>query len=313
MRPKRIRSSLCKGQKSGRTMKRFLRNINYYGYRFSDFLVRAYRFTALKWLRAAKSLSGAISLQKLKVRIRAARRSGFKFLRALVFFMWRLWVRKIEGLENIPENEPVIIVSNHQSYFDFFILASVLRRQTVFVAVKGLSERPFVGWFMKLDTIVYVDRDKPGLSFFKELIRHLDAGKQIVLYPEGLRSRSGKMLPPKTGFLKLALKQNVPILPVVMKGTYEILPPNKHIPAFKRCDVIFGKKMYISPSTPLFKDVFLEGPKNGRYSNLNDEQLNMVAYRVMDIVRQLSGQAWDETAQGNAEKFCAKDQLALTP
>jgi len=291
-------------------MNKLFQDLRYYGYRLSGFLVRSYRSGVLRVLQIARNLRERSFFQRGKVRIRAARRSGFKFLRSLVFFMWRLWVRKVEGLENIPENEPVIIVSNHQSYFDFFILASVLRRQTVFVAVKGLSERPFVGWFMKLDTIVYVDRDKPGLSFFKELIRHLDAGKQIVLYPEGLRSRSGKMLPPKTGFLKLALKQNVPILPVVMRGTYEILPPNKHIPAFKRCDVIFGKKIYISPSTPLFKDVFSEGAKNGKYSNLNDDQLNRVAYRVMDIVRQLSGQAWDETAQDDAERYCAKDQLA---
>lgn len=291
-------------------MNKLFQALRYYGYRLSGFLLRSYRSAVLWILQIAQNLRGQSLFQRGKVRLRAARRSWFKFLRSLVFFMWRLWVRNVEGLENIPEHEPVILVSNHQSYFDFFILASVLRRQTVFVAVKGLNERPFVGWFMKLDTIVYVDRDKPGLSFFKELIRHLDAGKQIVLYPEGLRSRSGKMLPPKTGFLKLALKQNVPILPVVMRGTYEILPPNKHIPAFKRCDVIFGKKIYISPSTPLFKDVFSEGAKNGKYSNLNDDQLNRVAYRVMDIVRQLSGQAWDETAQGDSERYCAIDQLA---
>ena len=288
-------------------MRRFIKNINYYGYRFSNFFVTFYRLLVLGWLRGVQIFSSVFFFQKTKVRIRVVRRSGFKFLRTLVFFMWRLWVRRVEGIENIPEHEPVILISNHQSYFDFFVLASVLRRQTVFVAVKGLNERPFVGWFMKLDTIVYVDRDKPGLSFFKELIRHLDAGKQIVLYPEGARSRSGKMLPPKTGFLKLALKQNVPILPVAMRGTYEILPPNKHIPGFKRCNVIFGKKIYISPSEPLFKDVFFEGIKNAKYSNLSDEQLNIISYRVMDIVRQISGQEWDETAQVNAEKFCIKE------
>ena len=226
----------------------------------------------------------------------------------MVFFMWRLWVRRVEGLENIPEHEPVIFISNHQSYFDFFILASVLRRQTVFVAVKGLSERSFVGWFMKLDTIVYVDRDKPGLSFFKELIRHLDAGKHVVLYPEGTRSRNGKMLPPKPGFVKLALKQNVPVLPVIMKGTYEILPPNKHMPAFKRCDVIFGKKTYISPSTPLFKDVFFHGNKSDKYASLSEEQLKVIAYRLMDIVRRMARQDWDETAQDDAEKFCIENR-----
>lgn len=289
-------------------MKRFFQNINYYSYRFSDFLVRCYRYIALICLRAAKSLSEAISLQKLKVRVRAVRRSGYKFLRAAVFFMWRLWVRRIEGLENIPENEPVILISNHQSYFDFLVLAGVLRRQTVFVAVKGLNERSFVGWFMKLDTIVYVDRDKPGLSFFKELIRHLNAGKNVVLYPEGMRSRSGKMLPPKTGFVKMALKQNVAVLPVAMRGTYEILPPHKHVPAFKKCDVIFGKKIYISPSTPLLRDVFFQGPKNCKYSNLSEEQLKSIAYRIMDIVRHISGQEWDESAQRDAEELCVKNK-----
>ncbi len=297
-------------------MQNISKNMKYFKYRINDFTVRYCRFLVVKSLCFFKKISIVFSPQWIYVRTRAMRRAWFRLLRGMVFFIWRLWVRKIEGVENIPKHEPVIIFSNHLSYFDFFVLASILRRQTVFVAVRSLKERSFVGWFMKLDTIVYVDRERPGFGFFKELIRHLDAGKQVVIYPEGTRSRSGKMLSPKTGFVKLALKQNIPILPVAMRGTYEILPPNRRLPAFKKCDVVFGKKIYISPSTPLFKDVFFHNSPSKKFTKLSDEQLQMIAYRVMDIVRRVSGQTWDDSAQILAQKFCHKNdvsEFALQP
>lgn len=230
------------------------------------------------------------------IRYRLVRRIRFRYLRLLVFVMWRLWLREVHGFDKIPINEAALIVSNHSSYFDFFVLASVLKKQTVFVALKSLNVRPFVGWFMKLDIIIYVDRDKPGYKFFKELMWHLTEQKRLaVIYPEGTRSRTGKMLAPKLGFVKLAMKTGVPIIPVAMRGTYEIMPPQKHLPRFRKCDIHVGDRIYISPQNEEFRDIFYR-KKHRRYEDLDDEDLQEIAYRIMDKIRIMAGQEWDESA-----------------
>jgi len=217
--------------------------------------------------------------------------------------MWKCWLDRVDGLENIPRGEPAIIASNHLSYFDFFVLASFLEKQTVFIATKGLDQRSFVGWFMRLDTIIYVDREKPGYGFFKEIIRQAKNKKLIVIYPEGTRSRSGKMLAPKLGFIKLAMLCGIPIVPLAMKGTYDILPPHGHFPNFTRCSIEIGKKISLSPSNPFLKDVFYKAPKSKKYTALTDEGTEEIAFRIMNEVRIMAGQEWDDSAVSKAEKY----------
>ena len=240
-----------------------------------------------------------LSLHFIALRYRLMRRIRFRSLRLLVFFMWRLWLGKVYGFDKIPMDEPAIVVSNHLSYFDFFILASVLKKQTVFIAVKSLDQRSFVGWFMKLDIIIYVDRDRPGYRFFKELMWHLKTQRRLaVIYPEGTRSRTGKMLTPKPGFVKLAIQAGVPVMPVAMKGTYEILPPHKRIPRLKKCDIYVGDRIYISPQNPEFHDIFFrKSGRQRRYKDLEDDELQEIAFRIMEKVRRMAGEDWDESVQ----------------
>ncbi|MCM8775028.1 MAG: 1-acyl-sn-glycerol-3-phosphate acyltransferase [Candidatus Omnitrophica bacterium] len=296
-------------------MKKNVGQLAYLQYRFARKLVHHYRNLTLAFLnlryrffrKLAHRYSRLISYL-IQVRCRFVRKVRFRAIRLMVFFMWRLWLRRVYGMDNIPEREAAIVVSNHNSYYDFFVLASVLKRQTVFVAVKGLNQRTFVGWFMKLDTIIYVDRDNPGYSFLKEVIRQLHQKKIVVVYPEGTRSRSGKMLVPKNGFVKLAIKVNVPIIPVAMRGTYDILPPHRHLPKFKKCDVQIGEKIYISPSTPLLRDIFFQKRGSKKFTHLNDDQLSEIAFRIMNQVRLMSGQKWDDSALEAAAKYGLYDR-----
>lgn len=230
-------------------------------------------------------------------RFRLLRRLRFRILRLLIFFIWRLWVAEVHGFQKIPMNEGAVIVSNHLSYFDFWILSAVLKHNTVFIAVKNLDKRGIVGWTMKLNTIVYVDRDKPGASFFKKIMWYLtDQARSVVIYPEGTRSRSGRMLVPKPGFVKLALKAGVSIIPVAMRGTYDVLPPEGHFPRFRKCDVYILDKTYISPSNPEFYDIFFGKKGDRRFEDLNDDELQEIAFRIMDRVRMHAGQEWEPEA-----------------
>lgn len=267
--------------------------------RFSLFAIKVrYRF-----LRRAFNNFISVLYKFFQLYYRLLRKIRFRTLRILVFFMWKRWLDKVNGLENIPVGESAIIASNHMSYFDFFVLASFLEKQTVFIATKGLDQRSFVGWFMKLDTIIYVDREKPGYSVFKEVVRQSRNKKLIVIYPEGTRSRSGKMLEPKPGFIKLALLCGVPIIPLAMKGTYDILPPHKNVPKFTKCSISIGEKIYLSPSNPFLKDVFYRSANAKKFTDLTDEGIEEIAFRIMNKVRVMSGQEWDASALLKAEKY----------
>ena len=276
----------------------------YLYYRLTRKLIQQYRLAALFFLKIYVRLVRRIFYRYrqitsylVAVRYRLVRRLRFRYLRLLIFFMWQLWLKEIRGMENIPRDEPAIIVSNHLSYFDFWILSALLRKQTVFIAVKNLDKRSVVGWTMKLNTIIYVDREKPGHIFFKKVMNQLlEQRRLVVVYPEGTRSRTGKMLTPKPGFVKLALKAGVPIIPVAMRGTYEILPPHKKIPKLKKCEVFVGKKIYISPQHPEFRDIFfLKTKKNKRYEELGDAELQEIAFRIMDKIRHSANEEWDES------------------
>ena len=235
------------------------------------------------------------SLYIIKVRYRLIKRIRFKATRLLVFLFFRLWIKEVSGFDNVPAQGPALLVSNHLSYYDFLILGCLFRQQIVFLAVKKISQTFFVRWFTKMHIVVYVDRDRPGSTFFREVLRHLEAGKLVVIYPEGTRSRTGKMLKPKPGFVKLAMVANLPIIPIAMKGTYEILPPHKHIPRLTKCKVIVGKRMYVSPENPVFSDVFFQHRGDRKFRNLTAEQMQEVAIRIMDKVRMLAEEDWDDS------------------
>ncbi len=234
-------------------------------------------------------------LRLAQVRFRFLRRLHFKIMRLAVFSFFRLWIDKIVGFHNIPVNGSVIFVSNHLSYYDFLIFGAMMRSYIVFLAQKKINETFFIRWFTKLHNVVFVDKDYPGYSFFKELMRHLKNQRHLLIYPEGSRSRTGKMFRPKIGFVKLALLAGVPVVPLTMKGTYEILPPHKRVPVLRRCKVVIGKKVSISPDNPAFHDIFLRQPKELKPGKLSDEAMEEIAVRIMNDIRILAGQEWDDS------------------
>jgi len=116
------------------------------------------------------------------------------------------------------------------------------------------------------------------------------------MYPEGTRSRSGNMLTPKSGFVKLAIKARVPIVPIAMKGTYEILSPDQKVPRLRKCDVYILDKIYVSPINLEFYDVFFRRSGTDRkYGDLDEAEMQEIAFRIMEKIRIVSGQTWDKS------------------
>jgi 1-acyl-sn-glycerol-3-phosphate acyltransferase len=137
---------------------------------------------------------------------------------------------RVEGVENLNPAKPAIYCANHQSAMDIPILFVNLPVQFRFVAKRSLFRMPFMGWHLKRSGHIPVDRERP-----REAIKSLDAaaekiraGSSVILFPEGHRSRNGKMGQFKSGSFYLAIQAGVPVVPITLNGTRAVLKPDTY-------------------------------------------------------------------------------------
>ena len=140
----------------------------------------------------------------------------------MVFPFWRL---RIDNLDFIDEQSPSILLANHQSMGDILVLFG-LRKHFKWVAKQSLFRIPFIGWNMKLNG--YISLNRTGLKSIKQMMhtcrRLLESGSSVLLFPEGTRSLDGNLQSFKLGAFQLACKANVAVTPIVLNGTFEALP-----------------------------------------------------------------------------------------
>lgn len=132
----------------------------------------------------------------------------------------------VKGQDNVPLDEPVIFVANHCSHLDIGCLCGSLPVNLHFIGKKELIWTPVVGWYMFIAGHIFVDRrnrKKAILSLQKAALK-IKEGKSVVLYPEGTRSKTGKMGAFKKGAFYLALDAKVKIVPIYIDGTYQVWP-----------------------------------------------------------------------------------------
>lgn len=154
----------------------------------------------------------------------------------ILMFIYHLWARlivraslssiRIDGVENIKDG-PFVIISNHQSIFDIFIAAGYFPLPFVFFSKKEVFKVPLIGRVMKHLEFIGVDRSNPreAARSLLEAVRKIKRGTSVLIYPEGTRSyHEGEMLPFKSGTLVAARQTKVPILPIIVHGSRQILP-----------------------------------------------------------------------------------------
>jgi 1-acyl-sn-glycerol-3-phosphate acyltransferase len=142
-----------------------------------------------------------------------------------------VWRPTVEGIEHVPMSGPVLIASNHLSFADSVVIPVVAPRKVVFLAkadyftgsgVKGWMTRT---WFEGLG-MVPVDRDdtRAALDSLDIALDVLRSGEAFGIYPEGTRSRDGRLYRGRTGVAQLALTAGAPVVPVGLIGTADLLP-----------------------------------------------------------------------------------------
>jgi len=136
---------------------------------------------------------------------------------------------KVEGLEQIQGKGPYIFMSNHQGGYDIFALHSHLPFDFKWLAKKELFSIPFFGWTLTAAGYISIDRkgSRDTVRAMNEAAQKIQDGMSVVIFPEGSRSPDGLIQPFKKGGFTLAIKSKVPIIPVAIVGSREIMPKGK--------------------------------------------------------------------------------------
>lgn len=133
----------------------------------------------------------------------------------------------VEGLDRIDREKTYIYISNHLSNFDVFLLVNLLPAKMRILAKRSLFYVPIFGWSIYLAGYISVQReDQPGLlKSFVKVAEKIKKGRPVLFFAEGSRSSDGTLQPFKKGAFLIALKAGVPIVPISLAGSNEIMPP----------------------------------------------------------------------------------------
>ena len=167
-----------------------------------------------------------------------------------------LWLKKIEGKGNIPLDGRFVVAPNHQSFFDDWVVPSIIiphiGKEVHMYVNRKFFKNPLSRWYLNHQNSIPVevyggkDRKKINEKAFKKALYYLKNKEPICVYPEGHRSKDGELQKGKVGAARLAIAAKVPILPVGVIGTRDILPKGKKFPIFKKViEIKIGKPIYL--------------------------------------------------------------------
>jgi 1-acyl-sn-glycerol-3-phosphate acyltransferase len=200
-------------------------------------------------------------------------------LRPLFLLLFRPHVR---GRENVPASGPFIIASNHLSFIDSMIIPLMAPRRVGYLAKAEYFTGTGIGgwltrtWFTALGALpVERETHRAAQASLDTAMTVLDAGGGFGIYPEGTRSRDGRLARGKTGVAWLALTADCPVVPVGVIGTDRIQPVGARWPRPRRCTVIFGEPL----TFPEYKG------KAG-----NNRARREVTDQIMAAIHELTGQ-----------------------
>ena len=188
----------------------------------------------------------------------------------------------VEGLENVPAEGPIILASNHLSFADSVVIPVVAPRKVVFLAKEeyftapGLRGRLSNAWFTGMGMVPVSREDtRSALGSLRTAQEVLGRGEALGLYPEGTRSRDGRLYRGRTGVAQLALLSGAPVVPVGLLGTDRLQPVGSRLPRPAKVTVRFGR-----PIRPV-----------GEYDGVAPGRARReITDRVMAAIQELSGQ-----------------------
>ena len=161
-------------------------------------------------------------------------------LLAVIVFQTRVF-----GRQYVPKVGGALVLSNHQSQLDPVLVGLAADRRLNYLARRTLFRFAPFRWLIDSLDAIPIDRDGTGLGGLKETLKRLRNGELVLIFPEGTRTSDGEVAKLKPGFVALARRAGVPLLPVGVDGAYQAWPRGAKLPRRAEIHVVFGQ-----PVTP---------------------------------------------------------------
>lgn len=158
----------------------------------------------------------------------------------------------VSGLENINKNRSYIIVPNHQSYYDIFVMYGWLGKYIRWVMKQELRKVPVFGFCCDKMGHIYIDRSstEAAIKSLNNAKKTLSDGSSVIMFPEGTRSATSELAPFKKGAFRMAFDLGLPLLPVTIIGTRDVLPTQSLNLFPGKVKMVVHKPVDISNYTP---------------------------------------------------------------
>jgi 1-acyl-sn-glycerol-3-phosphate acyltransferase len=170
----------------------------------------------------------------------------------------------VRGAENLQRFPVAVYAANHTSYMDTPVVFGTLPFQFRILAKKELWSLPFIGWYLNRSGQIAVDTDNPRatLSSLSAGVKALRAGMPLFVFPEGSRTPDGELKTFLAGAAFLAIRAQVPVVPIALSGVYDLLPI--HTSHFFPCEIslIAGEPIDTTGMTPRHVDELTERLRN---------------------------------------------------
>jgi len=145
------------------------------------------------------------------------------------------------GQQSLPINGGLLLAANHASFLDIPFLGCGVKRRLSFIGRDNLFPIPILNWLLQHSGWIPIKDEAGDPNAFRRAERLLLEGKAVVIFPEGARTKTGRMSYGKPGLGRLVAKTGCPVLPVYIGGTFEALPRGALWPRFYPVTVVFGK------------------------------------------------------------------------
>ena len=186
------------------------------------------------WWRTVFFLIPVISLYTIALGTLSIASSLFQSSGRFAHWCARTWSRlilvttgvdvEVSGLERLERDRPYVFVANHQSIYDIPIIFWSLPYQIRIIAKESLGRFPFLGWHLRRTGHMLVDRRRPDrAAIFGRASKLMQQGLSLIVFPEGTRSRDGRVAPFKGGSFYLALEAGLPVVPISIVGSRHIM------------------------------------------------------------------------------------------